>query len=116
MANPAKKKQNQDMSKMLDKTAKAFESGASFLASAQSITMMVSGMIEANRAAKQQMRKQQEPTPYQVLGVMDNASDDEVTAIYRTKSKFYHPDKGGDPNIFMAIKTAYERIKKERGM
>lgn len=47
---------------------------------------------------------------YQVLGLNENASADEVKAAYKNLAKKHHPDKGGDPEKFKEINNAFERI------
>ena len=65
--------------------------------------------------------------PYQVLGLSSDATDAEVKAAYRKRSREYHPDTligQGLPQEFIdlatekmaAINTAYDRIGKERGL
>ena len=59
--------------------------------------------------------------PYQVLGVSQTASDDEVKKAYRTLCKRYHPDANvGKPDAaqaekkFMEVQQAYEEIMHRR--
>lgn len=62
---------------------------------------------------------------YKILEVPKTASNDEVKKAYRKMAKKYHPDKlqglgeehlKGAKEKFQSIQTAYENIKKERGM
>ncbi|MBN1407684.1 MAG: TerB family tellurite resistance protein [Calditrichaceae bacterium] len=64
---------------------------------------------------------------YQVLGVSQNASDDEIKSVYRKLVMQYHPDKlmaKGMPEDFIRnanqkmaeINSAYDAISKERGI
>lgn len=46
--------------------------------------------------------------PYEVLGVARNASDEEIKNKYRTLARVHHPDKGGDKELFIRIKDAYD--------
>ena len=45
---------------------------------------------------------------YAILGIQKGASKDAIKKAYRKKVKKYHPDKGGDENIFRDIQEAYE--------
>lgn len=65
-------------------------------------------------------------SPYDVLGVMPNASDDDIKLHYRRLVREHHPDAlvaKGVPSEFLAasgrrlaaINTAYEQIQAERG-
>lgn len=45
---------------------------------------------------------------YQILGVNENTSQDELKKIYRKLAKENHPDKGGDENKFKEISEAYD--------
>ena len=59
--------------------------------------------------------------PYQVLGVTQGASDDEIKKAYRTLSRKYHPDANiNNPNKelaeekFKEVQQAYDQIMKEK--
>jgi len=61
---------------------------------------------------------------YEVLGVNENASDDEVKKAYRKQAVRYHPDKvatlgdeyqKGAKEKFQRLQEAYDNIKKNRG-
>ena len=55
---------------------------------------------------------------YQILGLPDFASIEEVKKAFRKLAKKYHPDKGGDPEKFKKILEAYsilsDKEKKEQ--
>jgi len=45
---------------------------------------------------------------YDLLGVSKDASDSEIKKAFRKAAMKNHPDKGGDPDKFKEINTAYE--------
>ena len=50
---------------------------------------------------------------YQILGVNENASQEEIKKAYRKLAVEHHPDKGGDENKFKKISEAYDTIGDE---
>ena len=59
--------------------------------------------------------------PYQVLGVSQDASEEEIKKAYRKLSRMYHPDANiNNPNKaqaeekFKEIQQAYQQIMKQR--
>jgi curved DNA-binding protein len=47
---------------------------------------------------------------YNILGVGETASPDEIKKAYRTLANKHHPDKGGDQAKFKDISVAYENL------
>lgn len=46
--------------------------------------------------------------PYKVLGVKDTATLKEIKKVFRRLSKEHHPDRGGQPSVFIEIQNAYD--------
>ena len=45
---------------------------------------------------------------YQILGVPETASQEEIKRAYRKQALQQHPDKGGDAELFQKLSTAYD--------
>jgi len=54
-----------------------------------------------------------DPPPYEVLGVVPDASDDEVREAFRELAKETHVDVGGDGDEFKRVKRAKEEMLDE---
>ena len=50
---------------------------------------------------------------YQVLGVNENASNEEIRKAYRKLAKEYHPDAGGNEETIKKISIAYDTLGDE---
>lgn len=48
--------------------------------------------------------------PYIELGVLIDATEEEIKIKFRTLAMLHHPDKGGDEELFKRIKEAYELL------
>ena len=73
------------------------------------------------RTRTEARRKSESENPYAILNVSPTASQDEITAAYRTLAQMYHPDKvaGLAPEFqelaekrMKAINAAYEQLKR----
>jgi curved DNA-binding protein CbpA len=49
--------------------------------------------------------------PYKILGVETNTPLEECRKAYRKLCRKYHPDNGGDPDLFDEINKAWELIQ-----
>lgn len=49
-------------------------------------------------------------THYEVLGVAESATPDEIKRSYRKLASVHHPDKGGDTARFQEIQVAYDTL------
>lgn len=49
--------------------------------------------------------------PYSILGVAVGTSKDECKKAYRTLSRKYHPDNGGDKDMFDEVQKAWRAIE-----
>ncbi len=45
---------------------------------------------------------------YDILGLSENATFEEIKSKYKSLAQQHHPDKGGDAEFFKEIKNAYE--------
>jgi len=50
---------------------------------------------------------------YDILGVGENATSDEIKKSYRKLAMEHHPDKGGDAEMFKKISEAYDTLSDE---
>jgi curved DNA-binding protein CbpA len=50
--------------------------------------------------------------PYYILNVNQNASEDEIKQRFYKLTQLYHPDKGGNAEIYIKYKEAYQTILK----
>lgn len=48
---------------------------------------------------------------YQILGIPQGSSVEQVKKAFRQQAKMCHPDMGGDPVRFRLIKEAYELLR-----
>jgi len=60
-------------------------------------------------------RKENLLDSYDILGVSPDDPVELIRDVYRRKSMYYHPDKGGDAEKFKRLNQAYELIMKSRG-
>ena len=51
--------------------------------------------------------------PYLTLGVPKGCNREEVKEAFRVKVQYAHPDRGGEEESFIRLRTAYEQILAE---
>jgi len=51
---------------------------------------------------------------YQILGVPEDASEEQIKKRFRELTKIYHPDRGGDPEKFKQILKAYQILSDKK--
>lgn len=49
------------------------------------------------------------PSPFEILSVDPDASDEEIERAYRERVKETHPDQGGSLEAFQSVREAYEQ-------
>jgi curved DNA-binding protein CbpA len=49
--------------------------------------------------------------PYEMLGLEEGCTDEEITVAFRALAKEHHPDVGGDPEIFIQINIAVDVLR-----
>lgn len=49
--------------------------------------------------------------PYKILGLSAGATGAEIRDAYRRLAQQHHPDKGGDAEMFQAVKKAFEALR-----
>ncbi|GAI60441.1 unnamed protein product [marine sediment metagenome] len=64
---------------------------------------------------KETSKKQDLLDAYDVLGVSPDDPVELIKDVYRRKSMYYHPDKGGDQEKFKRLTRSYELVMKSRG-
>ncbi len=60
-------------------------------------------------------RKESLLDAYDILGASPDDPVELIKELYRKKSMYYHPDKGGDSEKFKRLSQAYELIMQSRG-
>lgn len=51
-------------------------------------------------------------SPFDILGIDPEASDEEIVSAYRERVKEAHPDQGGSTDEFQRVRTAYEQLQR----
>lgn len=53
------------------------------------------------------------PSDWDILGIRVNASEDEIREAYLNKVKIHHPDRGGNHEMFVVVRHAYDNLMKK---
>ncbi|MFT5724884.1 MAG: DnaJ like chaperone protein [Bacteroidia bacterium] len=81
--------------------------------------------VQEFNSALASFAKKSEVSPYTLLEIESNATDEEVKKAYRRLARKYHPDRVANlgpaqvevaETHFKTMKQAYEEVKKERGL
>jgi DnaJ-class molecular chaperone len=59
--------------------------------------------------------KKPKESPFTVLGLNQDCTEEEFRTAYRKKAKESHPDMGGTAENFKKVQAAYEAIKRFKG-
>lgn len=68
--------------------------------------LLIAGVVKVSQFEKEHS----EYNPYDILNLESGATSAEIRKKYRELSKENHPDKGGDPVVFMKIAKAYQAL------
>jgi DnaJ-class molecular chaperone len=91
-----------DFDKMIDDYIKNAEIG------------LLSGM-KARIDGKIEILKKPKESPFTVLGLKQDCTEEEFKAAYKKRAKETHPDMGGTAEEFRKVQAAYEAIKRFKG-
>jgi hypothetical protein len=73
------------------------------------------GTDEAASAPRPARREAPEGSIWAILGVTPQATLAEIRAAFRERTLVTHPDRGGDPDAFRALRGAYDEAVARRG-
>jgi DnaJ-class molecular chaperone len=91
-----------DFDKMIDDYIKNAEIGI-----LNGMKGRIDGKIDALKKPKE--------SPFTVLGLKQDCTEEEFKAAYRKKVKETHPDTGGNAEDFKKVQASYEAIKRFKG-
>eukprot|EP00928_Gymnodinium_smaydae_P099429 TRINITY_DN947_c0_g1_i1.p1 TRINITY_DN947_c0_g1~~TRINITY_DN947_c0_g1_i1.p1 ORF type:complete len:1435 (+),score=409.45 TRINITY_DN947_c0_g1_i1:105-4307(+) len=107
----------EELSRTDDESATAAEalSEEALEAQNESLSRFLLGLAWHKDVLENILEGLRENEAYAVLGVSPQCSDAELTKAYKVAAIRLHPDKGGDAELFRAMRAAYERILAARG-
>ncbi len=70
--------------------------------------------LSTTTTAGEKNRRESILDAYDILGASPDDPIELIESVFRKKSMFYHPDKGGDAEKFKRLNAAYELIMKSR--
>lgn len=72
-----------------------------------------SDMLERSFTGFQAIAAPQSEKWFEILGVSESATKEEIKSAWRDKAKLYHPDQGGSDEMMTKINKAYEQGSKD---
>ncbi|PCC71549.1 DnaJ domain-containing protein [Nannocystis exedens] len=69
---------------------------------------------DATRAAPRASREPEQASIWQLLGLTPQATVAEIRAAFRQRALVTHPDRGGDPEAFRALRAAHDEALARR--
>lgn len=109
-----RKKANSTIIDKINKSAKFLNELQNFTNGILHFILTFKEIEEEQRKSLLQQQVKKQESPYEILGVSEEDPLELIKEIYRTKAKFYHPDKGGTDKKFIKIDTAYKKILKTK--
>lgn len=91
---------------LLDRLRKAEQHGVQYIG--------LTFTKELTAVDKEAARKEDLLEAYDVLGVSPDDPIELVKDVFRKKSMYFHPDKGGSEDKFKRLQAAYERVCESR--
>lgn len=68
-------------------------------------------VTESVRVYRSESLPRRVESPFEILGIDADASDEEIVAAYRQRVKEAHPDQGGSAAEFQRVRAAYEELQ-----
>jgi hypothetical protein len=77
-------------------------------------TLNQTTLVEKQPIHQEKINKLNSFTPYEILGVTEFSTIEEIKASYKKKVLKYHPDRGGDPGVFSIIEKSYKQLTHQK--
>ncbi len=95
---------------LLDRLRKAEKFGVQYVA------LTSTKEVIAVNGASERERRLELLDAYDILGISPDDPTELIERTFRTKSMYYHPDKGGNPEKFKRLAAAYDLVMKAKGL